>query len=73
MLNEINFKLVDSRATTHISVTMQGCSDDNKVIVEAIRTFRLQLKTEFHLDLSRTLVLPFFRRKFNFHFYVKQI
>ena len=50
---------VDSGATTHISMTMQGClwsqppSDDErfifvgdckKVTVEAIGTFRLQLK-----------------------------
>ncbi|RDX60278.1 hypothetical protein CR513_61593, partial [Mucuna pruriens] len=67
---------LDSRATTHISVTMQGClwsrppsdderfifvGDDNKVAVEAIGTFRLQLKTGFCLDLFETFVVPYFR------------
>ena len=56
---------------------MQGClwsrlpSDDerfifvgdgNKVAVEAIGTFRLQLKTGFYLDLFETFVVPSFRR-----------
>ena len=57
---------VDSGAITHISMTMQGClwsrpsSDDErfifvgdgkKVAMEAIGTFRLQLKTRFYLRL----------------------
>nr|KYP31559.1 Retrovirus-related Pol polyprotein from transposon TNT 1-94 [Cajanus cajan] len=36
--------------------------DGNKVTVEAIGTFRLQLKTGFHLDLFETFVVPSFRR-----------
>ncbi|RDX81853.1 hypothetical protein CR513_37428, partial [Mucuna pruriens] len=48
---------VDSRATTHISVKKSDderfifVGDDNKVVVETIATFRLQLTTGFHLDL----------------------
>ncbi|CAJ2664638.1 unnamed protein product [Trifolium pratense] len=68
---------VDSGATTHISMSMQGClwsrppsdaerfiyvGDDNKVAVEAIGTFRLLLKTGFHLDLLETFVAPSIRR-----------
>nr|KYP47769.1 hypothetical protein KK1_030601 [Cajanus cajan] len=36
--------------------------DGNKVTVEAIGTFRLLLKTGFHLDLFETFVVPSFRR-----------
>ena len=36
--------------------------DGNKVAVEAIRTFRLLLKTGFHLDLLETFIAPSFRR-----------
>ncbi|CAJ2653575.1 unnamed protein product [Trifolium pratense] len=68
---------VDSGATTHISMSMQGClwsrppsdakrfiyvGDGNKVAVEAIGTFRLLLKTDFHLDLVETFVAPSIRR-----------
>jgi hypothetical protein len=68
---------VDSGATTHISMSMQGClwsrppsdaerfiyvGDGNKVAVEAIGTFRLLLKTGFHLDLVETFVAPSIRR-----------
>ena len=68
---------VDYGATTHISVTMQGClwsrlpsdderfifvGDEKKVAVEAIGTFRLQLKIEFYLNLIETFVVPSFRR-----------
>jgi len=68
---------VYSGATTHISVTMQGClwsrlpSDDErfifvgdgkKVAVEAIGTFRLQIKIGFCLDLFGNFVVPSFRR-----------
>ena len=68
---------VDSSATTHISVTIQGCLwsqppndgerfiyvvDDNKVAVEAVRTFRLCFKTGFFLDLFETFCVPTFRR-----------
>jgi len=68
---------VDSGATTHISISMQGClwsrppsdaerfifvGDDNKVAVEAIGTFRLLLKTRVYLDLFETFVAPSFRQ-----------
>ena len=81
---EVNLALVprhtwwlDSVATTHISVSMQGClscrklSDDeryiyvgdgNPVEVEAIGTFRLLLRTGFYLDLIETHVVPSLRR-----------
>lgn len=67
---------VDSGTTTHISMSMQGClwsrppidterfifvGDGNKVAVEAIGTFRLQLKTGFYLDLFETFVALSFR------------
>ena len=57
---------LDSVATTHISVSMQGClnyqplndgeryiyvGDDNKVPVEAIGRFRLLLRTGFFLSV----------------------
>ncbi|RDX94460.1 hypothetical protein CR513_23156, partial [Mucuna pruriens] len=68
---------LDSGATTHISVTMQGClwsrppsdderfifvGDSNKVAVEAIGTFRFQMKTEFCLDLFETFIVSYFRQ-----------
>ena len=68
---------IDSGATTHISVSMQGClscrkpnngeryifvGDGKKVEVEAIETFRLLLKYGTFLDLNETYVVPFFRR-----------
>ena len=68
---------IDSGATTHISVSMQGClscrkpndseryiyvGDGKSVEVEAIGTFRLLLKTGFYLDLKETYVAPSFRR-----------
>ena len=68
---------LDSGATTHISVSMQGClscrkpsdgeryiyvGDGNTVEVEAIGTFRLLLRTGFYLDLKETYVVPSFRR-----------
>ncbi|RDX68108.1 hypothetical protein CR513_52937, partial [Mucuna pruriens] len=34
--------------------------DDNKVVVELIETFKLQLKTGFHLDLFKIFVVPSF-------------
>lgn len=67
---------VDYGATTHISISMQGCmwsrpsndaerfiylGDGNKVAVETIRTFRLLLKTGFYLDLIETFVAPSIR------------
>ena len=36
--------------------------DEKKVVVEAIGTFRLLLKTKFYLDLFETFVVPSFRR-----------
>ena len=68
---------IDSGVTTHISGSMQSClicrksSDDERYInvgdgksfkVEAIRTFRLFLRTEFYLDLSETFIVPSFRQ-----------
>ena len=68
---------LDSGATTHISVSMQGClscrkpsdgeryiyvGDGKPVEVEAIGTFRLLLRTGFYLDLIETFVVPSFRR-----------
>jgi hypothetical protein len=68
---------IDSGATTHISVSMQGClhcrtpvdgeryiyvGDGKAVKVEAIGTFRLLLKTGSYLDLKETFVVPSFRR-----------
>ena len=68
---------VDSGATTHISVSMQGClrsraptdaerfifvGDGKSVAVVAIGTFRLLLKTGLYLDLEETFVVPSFRR-----------
>ena len=66
---------IDSGATTHINVCMQGClscrkpndgeryifvGDDKKVEVEAIGTFRLFLKSGTYLDLNETYVVPSF-------------
>ena len=68
---------IDSGATTHISVSMQGClscrkpsdgeryiyvGDGKTVQVEAIGKFRLLLKTGFYLDLDETFIVPSFRR-----------
>jgi transposase InsO family protein len=68
---------IDSGATTHISVSMQGClscrkpsdgeryiyvGDGKTVEVEAIGKFRLLLKTGFYLDLDETFIVPSFRR-----------
>ena len=67
---------IDSGATTHISVSMQGClscqkpndgeryifvRDGKKVEVEAIGIFRLLLKSSTYLDLNETFVVPSFR------------
>lgn len=68
---------VDSGATTRISMSMQGClwshppndskrfiyvGDGNKIAVEAIRTFRLLLKTDFQLDLIENFIAPSIRQ-----------
>ena len=68
---------IDSGATTHISVSMQGClscrkpndgegyifvGDGKKVEVEAIGIFKLLLKSGTYLDLNETFVVPSFRR-----------
>ena len=68
---------IDSGATTHISMSMQGClscrkpndgeryifvGDGKKVKVEVIGTFRLLLKSGTYLDLNETYVVPSFRR-----------
>jgi hypothetical protein len=64
-------------ATTHISVSMQGCrsyrksregeryiyiGDGNKAEIEAIRHFRLLLKTNLYLNLFDTFIVSSFRR-----------
>lgn len=66
---------VGSGVTTYINISMQGFlwsklsseaeififgGDGNKVTVEAIRTFRLELKPGFYLDLIETFVAPYF-------------
>jgi len=68
---------IDSGATTHISISMQGClnyrkpsdverhifvGDGKSVEVEAIGHFRLLLGTGYYLDLKNTFVVPSFRR-----------
>ena len=68
---------IDSGATTHINVYMQGClscrkpndgeryifvGDGKKVVVEPIGIFRLLLKSGTYLDLNETFVVPSFRR-----------
>ncbi|KAL8167847.1 hypothetical protein V2J09_009346 [Rumex salicifolius] len=68
---------VDSGASTHISVSMQGylwsqppsdverfiyVGDENKVPVEAIWHFRLLLNIGCYLDLFDTFVSPTFKR-----------
>ncbi|RVW67678.1 Retrovirus-related Pol polyprotein from transposon TNT 1-94 [Vitis vinifera] len=68
---------IDTGATTHISVTMQGClrsrmpidgeryiyvGNGNKAAVKAIGLFRLQLDSGCTLDLEETFVVPSFRR-----------
>ena len=69
--------LIDTGATTHISVTMQGClrsrmpTDDeiyiyagngNKVAVKVIGIFILQLDSNCTLNLKETFVVSSFRR-----------
>jgi hypothetical protein len=68
---------LDSGATTHISVSMQGClnyrkpsdgeryiymGDGKSVEVDVIGTFRLLLGTGRYLDLKDTFVIPTFSR-----------
>jgi len=68
---------VDSGATTHISMSLQGClwsrppsntetfiyvGDGNKVSVEVIGSFSLLFKTGCYLDLFETFVAPSVRR-----------
>ena len=68
---------VDSSATTYISISLQGClwgrspndyerfiyvGDGKTTKGEAIRTFRLLLKTCVYLDLKETYVVPPFRQ-----------
>ncbi|RDX61625.1 hypothetical protein CR513_60129, partial [Mucuna pruriens] len=67
VLNMLFDVILGFGATSHICTTMQAPSDDerfifvgdkNKVVVEAIGTFRLPLKTGFHFDLFETFVVP---------------
>ena len=68
---------IDSGATTHITVSMQGClscrkpndgeryifiGNGKKVEVEAIGIFRLLLKSGTYLDLNETFFVPSFQR-----------
>ena len=68
---------IDSGATTHVSVSMQGClshrrpsdveeyiysGDGSKAKVVAIGHFKILLRTGFYLDLYETFVVPSFRR-----------
>ena len=68
---------IDSGATTHISMSMQGClscrkpnygeiyifvGDGKKDEVEAIGIFRLLLKSGTYLDLNETFLVPSFRQ-----------
>ena len=68
---------IDFGASTHISVSMQGClsfqkpnygeryvfvGDGKKIGVEVIGIFRLLLKSGTYLDLNETFVVPSFRR-----------
>lgn len=67
---------VNSDATTHISVTIQGClrnktptnakrfiyvGDGNKALVDTIELFKLQLESSCYLDLYETFYIPSFR------------
>mgnify|MGYP003362117995 CR=1 FL=1 len=66
---------IDTGATTHISVTMQGClrsrlpldgeryiytGNGKKAKVESIGVFRLCLGTNVFLDLENTFIVPSF-------------
>ena len=68
---------LDSGATIHVSMSMQGClhcrkprseetyvftGNDTSARVEGIRTFRLLLNTSHFVDLINTFVVPTFRR-----------
>ena len=68
---------IDSDATNHISVSLQGClscrnpndgeryifvGDGKKIEVEAIGIFRLLLKSGTYLDLNETFFVPSFRQ-----------
>ena len=68
---------IDFGATTHISLSMQGClscrrpidgeryiyiGDGKSVEVEVINTFRLLLRTGYYLDLKDTFVVLSFRQ-----------
>jgi hypothetical protein len=86
--SEVNIVLVpidtwwiNSGATTHVSVSMQGClshrkpsdveryiysGDGNMTEVEVIGHFKVLLSTGFYLDLYETFVVPSFRRNLIF-------
>ena len=68
---------LDSGATIHVSMSMQGClhcwkprskekyvftGNDTSAIVEGIETFRLLLNTGHFVDLINTFVVPTVRR-----------
>ena len=67
---------IDSSATIHINVSMQGClscrkpsdgeryiyvGDGKSIKVEGFKTFRLLLRILFYLDLNETFIVPSFR------------
>ena len=73
----INTWWLDSGATIHVSISMQGClhcqkprskekyiiiGNDTSALVEGIRTFRLLLNTGHFIDLIDTFVVPTFIR-----------
>ena len=86
--SEVNLALIpnhiwwiDTSATTHISVTLQGClrsrvsinakrfiyiGNGNKAHIEVIGLFRLQLESSCHLDLDETFYIASFRRNLVF-------
>jgi hypothetical protein len=78
VLVPINTWWIDSSATTHVYVSMQGCKrpsdiekyiylgDGNKAEVEAIGHFKILLNIIFYLDLYETFVVPSFRRNLIF-------
>jgi hypothetical protein len=77
----INTWWIDSSATTHVYVSMQGflshrrpsdiekyiyLGDGNKAEVEAIGHFKILLNIIFYLDLYEIFVVPSFRRNLIF-------
>lgn len=55
------FSLLWSRPPNNVEIFIY-VGDENKVAVEAIRTFTSLLKTDFHLDLIETFIAPSIRQ-----------